>query len=371
MNYTSVNQTSVNQTSQADALAVDISVRQGTFSLTAKFRVSNPGVTAIYGKSGAGKTTLLRAIAGLSRAEGTVHVGEQVWQDKHRYLETHQRPVGFVFQEPSLFEHLTVRGNLEFGMRRRGAGDCTQSWDEIVSLLRLETLLTRSVIGLSGGEQQRVAIGRALLSNPRLLLMDEPLSSLDAPHKLELLAYLETLQRQLQLPMLYVSHSPDEVARLADDLVLMENGSAVASGPASEMLTRLDLPLSHDDNAAAVVTAFCTGHEKEFSLSLFNFDDNTLHVPGDHTHHGVKPLKLRILARDVSLTLERQHGTSILNIVPARVLDVLIGTSAQCMVRLDCSGQVLLARITRKSAAALDLQVGQNVYAQIKSVALL
>jgi len=361
----------MNHGDNTGTVTVDINFRRGKFALAARFSIAEPGITAIYGASGAGKTTLLRAIAGLNVAAGTVIVGEQVWQDGQNYLSPHQRNAGFVFQEPSLFEHLTVRGNLEFGMRRRNKHGHQQAFDEIVSLLRLEELLSRSVDRLSGGEQQRVAIGRALLSGPSLLLMDEPLSSLDLPHKLELLAYLENLKRELQLPMLYVSHSPDEVARLADDLVLMDRGQTVASGPAAEMLTRLDLPLAQDDNAAAVITATCTGHEADFNLSLFRLADNTLFVPGDHTRYRDKDLRLRILARDVSLTLERQTDTSILNIVPVRVLEVTENDGPQCMVRLDCGGQPLLSRITRKSAAALNLKTDQSLYAQIKSVALL
>jgi molybdate transport system ATP-binding protein len=361
----------MNNHSDDHGIVVDLRMQRGEFRLTANFQLADPGVTAIYGASGAGKTSLLRAIAGLSPSHGTIRIGEQIWQDEQTCLAAHQRPAGFVFQEASLFEHLDVRGNLEFGMRRRSATGPMLSFDGIVGLLRLEKLLRRAVNKLSGGEQQRVAIGRALLSCPRLLLMDEPLSSLDAQHKLELLAYLETLQEELQLPMLYVSHSPDEVARLADNLVLMDHGRTLASGPAADMLTRLDLPLSQEKDAAAIMTATCVGYEADYDLSRLSCGTGTLYAPGDLTSYGDQELRIRILARDVSLTLEHQTDTSILNIVPVRVLETVADGTAQCRVRLDCGGHILLARITQKSAAILKLQQNQRLYAQIKSVALL
>lgn len=352
-----------------EKLTVDLQAQRGSFRLQVNFSTPARGVTAVCGKSGAGKSTLLRAIAGLEHGRGHVRIGADVWQDEHSFVPVHDRRLGFVFQEATLFEHLDVRGNLEYGMRRRKVSHGI--FDHTVGLLKLEALLHRRAHELSGGEQQRVAIGRALLSNPRLLLMDEPLSSLDAEHKLELLTYLELLHVELQLPVLYVSHAPNEITRLADNLILLEHGQVLGSGLAAAMLTRLDLPLSLNSDATAVLTATCAGYEKDYDLSLLSFGGGTLYVPGDLTANGDQELRVSILARDVSLTLEHQTGTSILNIVPVRVLETVVDSTAQCRVRLDCGGQILLAKITQKSAAALKLESGQQLYAQIKSVALL
>ena len=354
---------------RTDNLTVDLRVQRGSFNLCASFSTSPEGVTAVCGKSGAGKSTLLRAIAGLEHAQGQVRIGSHIWQDEDTFVPVEDRRLGYVFQEATLFEHLNVRGNLEYGMRRRGVS--RSIFDRTVQLLKLEKLLHRRAHQLSGGEQQRVAIGRALLSDPQLLLMDEPLSSLDIEHKLELLSYLEVLQTTLKLPMLYVSHSPDEVARLADNMILLDDGRTLDSGPAAEMLTRLDLPLSRNHDAAALLTATCVGYEHDYDLSRLSFGSATLYAPGDLTSHGSRELRLRVLARDVSLTRERQTDTSILNIVPVRVLETVTDGGAQCRVRLDCDGQILLASITQKSAALLQLEKNQQLFAQIKSVALL
>ncbi len=352
-------------------LRVDLQLTRGTFNLQVNFSVPAAGVTAIFGRSGAGKSSLLQAIAGLLPARGCVHVGSNSWQDEHKYLPAHQRPVGYVFQDGRLFPHLNVRGNLEYGMRRRhDAVPADYDFDHAVALLRLDDLLQRMPQQLSGGEQQRVAIGRALLSNPALLLMDEPLASLDAGHKRELLGYLQSLQRKTALPVLYVSHAADEVARLADHLVLLDKGRKLADGPVNEMLTRLDLPLTLDSDAAAVLSVTCTGYDAPFDLTSVALGSNTLYLPGKLSAAPGDTLRLRVLARDVSLTMERQSGTSILNIVAVRIIELREQNPAQCIVQLDTGSGMLLACVTRKSAAALQLRPGQQVYAQIKSMAL-
>ncbi len=352
-----------------EELDIALQLEHGEFQLDARFTAPGSGITAIHGTSGAGKTSLLRAIAGLMPCRGYVRIGEETWQDQSRCLPTHKRQVGFVFQDASLLEHLSVRGNLEFGWRRNGAHSDTAEFDHTVGLLKLGKLLDRRSHELSGGEQQRVAIGRALLSNPRLLLMDEPLSSLDAQHKRELMNYLEQLHHELKLPVLYVSHSPDEVARLADHLVLLKDGVAIASGPAANVMTRLDLPMSADEDAAAVLETGCSGYDPEYDLSSLQFSGGTLLISGDHRQ--TPRQRLRILAKDVSLTLQRQSDTSILNIVPVQVTEIAPAGPSQCLVRLCCGEDILLARITRRSADTLSLQEGRQLFAQIKAAALL
>ncbi len=359
-------------TDNRSGLHVDLQLTRGPFNLQAKFSAAAAGVTAIFGPSGAGKSSLLQAIAGLLPAQGSIRIGNHSWQDEQQYLPAHRRPVGYVFQDGRLFPHLNVRGNLEYGMRRRHNTAVPTDYDfaHAVALLRLGELLERMPHQLSGGEQQRVAIGRALLSKPALLLMDEPLASLDAGHKRELLGYLQNLQHKSALPVLYVSHAPDEVARLADHLVLLDKGRKLADGPVNDMLTRLDLPLSLDSDAAAVLSVTYTDYDSAFDLSRVALGSNTLYLPGRLSAAPGDTLRLRVLARDISLTIERQTGTSILNIVPVRIVELREQNPAQCIVRLDTGNGMLLACVTRKSATALQLDSGQQVYAQIKSMAL-
>ena len=333
-------------------------------------RIKRGEVVVVIGPSGSGKTTLLRALAGLENCNGQITIGNETWLDKQTCLPAHQRRSGFVFQEPSLFAHLTVRGNLEYASSRANSGKELISFADAVTLLKLEGLMTRSAAKLSGGEQQRVAIARALLSNPAILLLDEPLASLDVSSKRELLPFLEKLGRHISVPIIYVSHIPDEVARLADRLILINAGTITAAGPINEILTRFDLPVVLDNDAAVVIDAIPGKHDTEFGLTELSFNGNTLWAPGKLAATG-DSVRLRILARDVSLTLQQQSDTSILNILPATVTDLMIEASAQTLVRLDVGGAPLMARITRKSAAALELSVGKQVFAQIKTIALL
>jgi molybdate transport system ATP-binding protein len=352
-------------------LDVRFQLSRGEFHLNAAFSVPARGITALFGPSGCGKTTLLRAIAGLEQAEtGFLSLGDKIWQDTEINLPTHKRPLGYVFQEASLFPHLDVRGNLDYGYKRTLDTSRRISFDQAVALMDLEVLLTRRPDSLSGGERQRVAIARALLTSPALLLMDEPLAALDAGRKSELLPFFERMHDELSLPVLYVSHAADEVARLADQLVLMDAGHVVASGPVSEMLTRLDLPLAQDQDAAAIIEATVTGHDEAWRLTTLSFPGGSFRICHDGLQKGQK-VRLRLLARDVSLTLQRQHDTSILNILPARVEQLLEQNAAQVIVCLKAGDASLLARVTRKSAAALELAPGKAVFAQVKSVALL
>ncbi len=346
-------------------------VARGEFTLDVDLSLPASGVTALFGPSGCGKTTLLRAIAGLERHDdGYLQIGETTWQDADLFVPPHRRALGYVFQEASLFEHLTVRSNLDYAANRVPAAERRVPVDRAVELLGIGTLLDRRPAHLSGGERQRVAIARALAASPRLLLMDEPLASLDRQRKGEILPYLESLHRELDMPLLYVSHSHDEVARLADHLVLLECGRAEGSGPIDEMLTRLDLSLAHGPDAEALIEATVSEHDEEFDLTYLDSGVGRFSVARRALPVGSR-VRVRVAARDVSLTLSPQSDTSILNIFPATVEEVAAEAEGQATVRLKVGGIPMLARVTRKSAAALGLESGKKVFAQAKSVALL
>lgn len=331
------------------------------------------GVSAIFGPSGSGKTTFLRSVAGLERASaGYVEVGGEVWQDDGRglFVPTHRRPLGYVFQEASLFPHLSVRGNLEFGWKRIPPGARMIGFSQAVALMGIEPLLDRSTTTLSGGERQRVAIARALLSSPRLLLMDEPLAALDLARKLEILPALERLHAELDIPVLYVSHSPDEVARLADHVVLLDVGRVVASGPVGETLARLDLPAVFSDDAGVVIEAVVGAHEDEDHLSRLDFSGGVIYVARHREPVGSR-VRCRIHARDVSLSIVAQEGSSILNRFPGTVVGIAgTGNPAQMLVRIDAGGTPVLSMVTRRSVRHLGLEIGRPVWAQVKAVAL-
>lgn len=344
------------------------------FSLDVRFRVPGRGVTALFGHSGSGKTTVLRCVAGLEHAPGGfLSVNGHVWQDdaKGIFVPTCRRPLGYVFQEPSLFPHLSVRKNLEYGQQRVPAASRKVAFDHAIGLLGIGNLLDRRPAGLSGGERQRVAIARALLTSPALLLLDEPLAALDLRRKQEILPYLERLHDELDIPLLYVSHSPDEVARLADHLVLMANGSVIADGPLQETLSRLDLPAAFADAAGVVLETVVGVHDDTDSLTRLDFNGGSIFVARRPEPLG-RRLRCRVHARDVSLTLERAEHTSILNILPAVVTGIAPAESpAHVLVRLEAHGTPLLARITRRSSRTLDIRPGLPVWVQIKAVALL
>jgi molybdate transport system ATP-binding protein len=294
----------------------------------------------------------------------------EIWQDTRRFLPPHRRSIGYVFQEASLFPHLSVRENLAFGWKLVAPARRHIHFDDAVHLLGIGPLLRRASARLSGGERQRVAIARALLTSPRLLLMDEPLSALDHASKEAILPYLERVFDELGLPVLYVSHNPDEVARMADHMVLLTAGRVTAEGPASELMTRLDLPPARFDNATAFLDGQIAAHDDSYHLTHIDIDGNRIIVPRAIMDVG-KRARVQIHARDVSLSLAAHHDTSILNIVPARILETRDLDPAQLLVRLGLEGgQALLARITRRSGLGLGLHEGMHLYAQIKSVAL-
>ncbi len=347
------------------------------FALDVDTCMASNGVTALFGPSGAGKTTLLRCMAGLERPQGGVfRVDDATWHDESNdvFVPPHQRAIGVVFQDVGLFPHLTVARNLHYGRRRARRGRRPEpsgvDADEVIDLLEIGRLLERYPARLSGGEAHRVAIARSLLSDPRLLLLDEPLTGLDAQSKSQIMDYLERLFRALALPVVYVSHSLDEVARLADDMRILESGRITASGSPQELLARLDLPVAHADAAGAVIEATVAGPDLDYGLTHLDFAGGRLIIPYRNLEPST-PVRVRIQARDVSIALHRPTATSILNVLPAEVDALSAESSGQVLVRLSMGGAVLLARVTRKSAEALGLRPGQPVYAQVKGVGLI
>jgi molybdate transport system ATP-binding protein len=357
-------------------IQVRLQVTYPAFTVDVDLLLPGRGVTALYGHSGSGKTTCLRCIAGLEKPrQGFIRINDEVWQDSSKglFLAPHKRALGYVFQEASLFPHLSVRGNLEFGLRRIPANQRHVDLQHAAALLGIEHLLERRPDNLSGGERQRVGIARALLTSPRLLLLDEPLAALDAKRKSEILPYLERLHDELDIPMLYVSHSQDEVARLADHLVLLSDGKALASGPIGETLARLDLPMAMGDDAGVVIEGSVIAYNAEYQLLSVGLPGSDLQMRIAHTPMPTgKALRFKVQARDVSLNLQPDDHSSILNRLPVTVIsEVAADNTAHVLVRLDVAGTPLLARITRYSRDQLRLVPGMQLWAQIKSVAVL
>ncbi|HSW08560.1 molybdenum ABC transporter ATP-binding protein [Aquabacterium sp.] len=361
------------------------------FTLDVTLTLPVSGISALFGPSGCGKTTVLRALAGLERAVGRVSLGGEVWQDdaQRRFLPTHQRALGYVIQEAALFPHLDVRRNLVYGQRRIPAAQRQIPLEQAVALLGIGHLLGRRPATLSGGERQRVAIARALLTSPRLLLMDEPLAALDAARKAEILPYLERLHSELAMPIVYVTHAMDEVARLADHLVLMDAGRVLAAGPLAELLARTDLPLARADDAGVVLHTRVLAHDAAYGLSRLGLSPPGLDAGGDPAGAlwvGAVPqppgsaVRVRVLARDVSVVRRAAADTSILNVLPVTLLG-LHTDGATALLSLAFGhpapggdppqGPRLLARITRRSLDALRLQPGDAIHAQIKGVSLM
>ena len=346
----------------------------GSFALDVAFTAPARGVTALFGPSGCGKTSVLRCVAGLQRLDGRFALDGEAWQDGALFRPVHERPIGYVFQEASLFPHLSVRANLLYGHRRtvgRGVPE-TIRVDEVIGLLGLGRLFDREPHHLSGGERQRVAIGRALLSQPRLLLMDEPLAALDRFSKDEILPYLERLHDALSVPVLYVSHDLAEVERLADHLVLLRGGRVLASGPVQELQADPSLPIARMPEAGVTLPAVVEGHEPAYGLTALTLQGGRLLVPGNLGPVGAAR-RVRIAASGVSLARRPPEDSTILNALPARILSAEPQDAVQMMVvvSLGDGGARMLARVTRKSWDALGLAPGQAVFVQIKGVALI
>lgn len=343
------------------------------FTLATDLQLPERGVTALFGPSGSGKTTLLRCIAGLQRPDsGFLQVRGQVWQDsaKGLFLPTYQRPLGYVFQEASLFPHLTARKNIEYGRKRTAQAANDAELAAIVAMLGIGHLLDKIPAQLSGGERQRVGIARTLVLKPQVLLMDEPLAALDAKRKQEILPFLEHLHHELDIPILYVTHSPQEVTRLADHLVVLEAGKVLASGKLQTVLTRLDLPLAQSHRASSVIQAEVFAYDVEFQLLQLRFSGGILSLPHVELPQG-SLLRLRIYARDVSLHLQPQRLLETSQSLPAQILDLVDHSVGYTTISLQVGKDQLLAQLTRKAASLLDLGQGQTVYAEIKNAAIL
>ncbi|MGF6488378.1 molybdenum ABC transporter ATP-binding protein [Pseudomonas frederiksbergensis] len=346
------------------------------FSLDVDLQLPGRGVTALYGHSGSGKTTCLRCIAGLERAkQGFIQVNDEVWEDSDKgiFVPPHKRALGYVFQEASLFPHLSVRGNLEFGLKRIPRQQRRVDMAHATELLGIGHLLDRDPQNLSGGERQRIGIARALLTSPKLLLMDEPLAALDTQRKNEILPYLQRLHDELDIPVLYVSHSQDEVARLADHLVLLSNGKALASGAIGETLARLDLPLALGDDAGVVIEGHVSAYDADYQLLTLQLPDTDLSIRVTHSPMAAgQALRCKVQARDISLSLQGAEQSSILNRLPVTVIsEIGADNAAHVLIRLNAAGTPLLARITRYSRDQLGVHPGQQLWAQIKAVAVL
>jgi molybdate transport system ATP-binding protein len=363
--------------SDGETIQADFKGTLGSFSLEAGFTAPAKGVIALFGPSGCGKTTVLRCIAGLQRLpDGLCIVGGDVWQDRDgAFVPTHKRPLGYVFQEASLFAHLSVRRNLMFGATHGegGAGKGKIAFDEVVELLGVAALLDRAPGKLSGGERQRVAIGRALLSQPKLLLMDEPLSALDRATKDEILPFLERLRDRLSLPIVYITHSIAEVERLADQIVLMEKGRVIGAGPLEELQSDPALPLAAARDAAVTLDGVIETHDGRYALLTLNVRGGSLIVPAPKAAIGERR-RVRVIAGDVSLARELPGLSSILNVLPARIVSAKPVDTDEIVTVLalgaDGLGARLLSRLTRKSWEQLGLAEGMSVYAQVKAVAL-
>jgi molybdate transport system ATP-binding protein len=366
-----------------NAIALQAQLSRPGFALNINTTLPERGVSVLFGPSGSGKTTCLRVLAGLEpTARGRVCVAGEIWQDSAAgvFRPVHARALGFVFQEASLLRHLSIQKNLQFGYLRTPLAQRRIAWDQALELLGIGHLLSRMPHELSGGERQRVAIARALATSPRILLMDEPLAALDAARKAEILPWLEQLHEQLDIPVVYVTHSMDELARLADHVVLLDAGKVIDSGPVIALMTRLDLSLAHGDGAAALLDARISDAAPDERMCLLHFDGGSLVLPQTRATPlaaGTR-VRVRIQARDVSVSLQKPEHTSVLNILPATVLEIASDGHGQVLVSLQLGEQPdhvgqhtrLLSRISQLSATRLGLVTGMQLFAQIKGVAL-
>ncbi len=347
---------------------------RGGFDLEVDLHLPATGITVLFGASGSGKTSILRAVAGLERGrDGLIEIAGETWQDDATglFLPTWRRPLGYVFQEASLFEHLDVQANLEYGLERARSRASRAALEAAIELLGIGALLRREAHQLSGGERQRIAIARALATQPRLLLLDEPLAAIDHSRRQEILPWLERLRDESQVPMLYVTHAPDEVARLADTLVVLERGQVKAAGPAATVLSTVDSPVVVGEDAGALLAGELVERDVDWNLARVAFAGGSLWVRDSGLALGAR-VRLRVLARDVSLTTAEPQHTSIQNHFGCRILAVAPDVHpSQALVQLACGEAILLARVTRRSLDTLGLKVGDTAWAQVKSVAVI
>ena len=360
-------------------IQLQINIGRSAFQLSLDIQLPGQGITAIFGPSGSGKTTFLRAVAGLEKnPKGRIQIGTNIWQDTKQgiYLPTWQRPLGYVFQESSLLPHLSVTENLNFGLKRAlksassAQTEANKALQASVELLGIGSLLQRMPNELSGGERQRVAIARAIAMQPQLLLMDEPLASLDATRRQEIFPWLARLRDELKIPMLYVTHSAEEVTRLADHLVVLEQGRVKAQGSVSAVLTQVVNPVVVGGDAGALIAGCIGAVDAQWHLSRVDFDGGCIWMRDAGLPVG-KAVRIRILARDVSLATAEPQNTSIQNQLRGSIQSITPDAHpSQVMVVLKCGAEEVLARVTKRAVNELALQVGMPVWAQVKSVAL-
>ena len=353
-------------------LTANYVLQRGAFTLDVDLSLPMRGIMGVYGVSGSGKTSLLRCIAGLeANAKGRLTVGGQVWEDSAGgvSLPVHEREIGYVFQDGRVFTHLDVRGNLDYGRRRRGASDAVVDVDAVVSLLGLRSLLDRRPADLSGGELQRVAIARALLRAPKFVLMDEPLASLDNARKDEVLPFLDRLHSQMAIPIIYVSHSIEEICRLCDHLVVIDRGRVQAVGELTDLLSRLDLPILNGEQAGTVLECTIADYHADDELTRLRFSGGEFWAAGRVGEMGSQR-RLRVRANDVSLCRRRPEQSTILNVVPVEIDRLGDTDGAMQLVRLKAGSDRLLARISRRSSRELGLCEGLKLYAQVKAAAV-
>ena len=355
------------------SLRIQVHLARGDFALKVDLTLPAHGVTVLFGPSGSGKTSLLRCVAGLEQAQGLIALGPDIWQDSARRLfkPTWQRELGYVFQEASLFEHLNVRQNLHFGLRRAGQTSRSHGLDAALQLLGIEHLLDRAVTSLSGGERQRIAIARALATQPKLLLLDEPLASLDVARRNEVLPWLERLHDELNIPMLYVTHSVDELARLADHVVMLDQGRVRTGGPITEAMASPELAQAIGEEAGLVSTGQVIALSPTDHLAQVQFGGGTLWVRDPGLTLG-QQVRVRILARDVSLALSMHEDSSIQNRLQGSIESIDADAHpSQAIVRVRCGSALILGRVTFRALRHLELQPGASVWCQIKSAALI
>jgi len=353
-------------------LSVNITQAFGSFRLETQFEVEEGSITAIFGKSGAGKTSTINAIAGLTRPDvGVIQIGNTTLFDQNLRinLPIYKRQIGYVFQDDRLFPHMTVRNNLIYGTPKNRDVANSLNLTDITGLLELAPLLERRPRTLSGGEKQRVAIGRALLSNPKLLLMDEPLASIDVQHRFEILPFIQRVREKTGITIIYVTHALEEVIFIADQIILLSEGRVTAQGTVEEIMSRLDLhPMTSRFDAGAVISAIYSGYDREFDLGELSFDGGTLRIAGLNAEIGIH-LRAHIRARDVSLMLDKPKDTSVLNVFKGELIEIRHEDGPQLDLLINI-GTPLIARITRKSLNDLNLDIGSKVYVMIKAVAI-
>ena len=360
--------------SDTQGLRLRLRLARPDFALDVDLDLPGQGITVLFGPSGSGKTSLLRCVAGLeTSAHGLVRVGQELWQDDASgvFRPPWQRDLGYVFQEASLFEHLDVGRNVAYGLKRSGKPGAAEALERAIELLGIGHLMRRNPGSLSGGERQRVAIARALATQPRLLLLDEPLAALDLARRHEILPWLERMRDELSLPMLYITHSADELARLADHVVVLEGGAVKACGPAQEILAQVDAPAIVGDEAGVLLHGTVVELDARWHLAKVAFDGGAVWVRDTGMPLG-RPVRLRMLARDVSLSACEAQDSSIQNHIQGRIEAIADDVHpSQALVRIRCGASVLVARVTKRALSALHLAQGADVWAQVKSVAVI